>query len=1079
MAGSLLRQDLCVVDSANGVIRMLRIDVPGTNNVVRVGPPKWTPDGDNLVFSVNYYILENNHGVNRSEIFTIRPDGTQLKELTHAPDLCPGQLGNTSALSRTAISYQDPAPSPDGELIVAQGFRAVVTGSLPGTEECTYTFPENGLYTLPATGGTGALSFADPFAIQVDWQPIPADLTVFVDDDHNHPLKGLKVELRTLEGVVVHDRPINTAGGSYAFEDVAPGEYRIRATLVDYSGGPGAEPSFDVRHEAEFEEPVWVERNLTLLPGELAKITTLHFALTPQLEASSVAFEQDRDRLDDMAQIYFRVRQFVDWVKLTLTPVTGPTVEYYTFSESVGPNDAVYLDDVVYLGTAFSAYEVRDGVFSGDTGDEAPENGEWHEFTHHLYHHFILAGPRCSGTNHGGYANPDTCDSLNEGLAAFLPTLAAQSIEGAVDSEYDGLYNLEPHAKPWHRRSSSAGTIKSAEDMTVAALLWDLVDGNADSEITLVIGQNGLHVPTTYVDQSSMTIRQLWDLLTSARPRTVLDLRAAFGRPALTLDPDLDGTPDLATVDQVFLMHGFFPIDIEQLAQTTTGHSTYHYDVNYAQRANPSADRNAAVGDSAHRVLNGDNTVRDVFIPRAKTPAADHANLELHVEDLSGTPLSGAEVSLLIQYPGLTQTVVRRLGSGDGTFVHLELPPYFDFLLPDDAPLPACDPTSDVRVQVTMTTRVNGFVSGDSHTFDNCTYLLAAEAATGPAALAFTATFPVDATPPVSTVDARASVPPIGGNTTGFWTVELACDDPVNGGFAAGCARSEYSLDGAPFTPYTRPVVIDEVGQHSFDFRSVDGAQNEEPLRSIALGVVLEPDSDGDGLGDGTEATLGTDPHDPDTDDDGLSDGDEVNDGTNPLDVDTDDDGLNDGAEIGLGTDPLRADSDADGLTDGAEVSAGTNPLDVDTDDDGLNDGPDNCKLLANAGQENYEGDASGDVCDADDDNDNSADTQDLFPRSDLRPTVVVRTCDSGVPNKFVTGGANMNDQIGQCDQTSTTPRAFSRCVQQQAGAWQKQKLITAAQKKAILSCASQTTGISIDAAVYSPARAWNTRSRS
>ena len=45
---------------------------------------------------------------------------------------------------------------------------------------------------------------------------------------------------------------------------------------------------------------------------------------------------------------------------------------------------------------------------------------------------------------------------------------------------------------------------------------------------------------------------------------------------------------------------------------------------------------------------------------------------------------------------------------------------------------------------------------------------------------------------------------------------------------------------------------------------------------TFADGPPLDPDSDGDGLGDALEVSLGTDPMDQDTDDDGLSDGEEV-----------------------------------------------------------------------------------------------------------------------------------------------------------------------------------------------------------
>ncbi|MBU1723242.1 MAG: thrombospondin type 3 repeat-containing protein, partial [Gammaproteobacteria bacterium] len=59
-------------------------------------------------------------------------------------------------------------------------------------------------------------------------------------------------------------------------------------------------------------------------------------------------------------------------------------------------------------------------------------------------------------------------------------------------------------------------------------------------------------------------------------------------------------------------------------------------------------------------------------------------------------------------------------------------------------------------------------------------------------------------------------------------------------------------------------------------------------------------DSDGDGLKDGDETTLGTNPNNPDSDGDGLPDGVEVNDSkTDPMNPDTDGDGINDKTEVG------------------------------------------------------------------------------------------------------------------------------------------------------------------------------------
>ena len=120
-------------------------------------------------------------------------------------------------------------------------------------------------------------------------------------------------------------------------------------------------------------------------------------------------------------------------------------------------------------------------------------------------------------------------------------------------------------------------------------------------------------------------------------------------------------------------------------------------------------------------------------------------------------------------------------------------------------------------------------------------------------------------------------------------------------------------------------------------------------------------DCDNDGLTNQDEVTAGTDPLDPDTDGDGVLDGTEVNvDGTDPLNncdyvvtsqtetpdaawlsADCDNDGLTNNEELtgvddpttpanpnGNMTDPQNPDSDGDGVTDGQEALDETNPND-------------------------------------------------------------------------------------------------------------------------------------------------------
>jgi hypothetical protein len=88
---------------------------------------------------------------------------------------------------------------------------------------------------------------------------------------------------------------------------------------------------------------------------------------------------------------------------------------------------------------------------------------------------------------------------------------------------------------------------------------------------------------------------------------------------------------------------------------------------------------------------------------------------------------------------------------------------------------------------------------------------------------------------------------------------------------------------------------------------------------------VLDTDSDGDGLWNGQEAALGTNPNNPDSDADGLPDGFEVAKGFNPLvfdsHLDADGDGYTNLQEYLVGTDPKSA-SDFPGMPNTTFLSA-------------------------------------------------------------------------------------------------------------------------------------------------------------
>ncbi|SNY69449.1 Ig-like domain (group 3) [Paractinoplanes atraurantiacus] len=103
--------------------------------------------------------------------------------------------------------------------------------------------------------------------------------------------------------------------------------------------------------------------------------------------------------------------------------------------------------------------------------------------------------------------------------------------------------------------------------------------------------------------------------------------------------------------------------------------------------------------------------------------------------------------------------------------------------------------------------------------------------------LAFTVVAPQqqDTTPP--TVTAQLAGDRDGdGNYVGTVTATLTATDA-----GSGVARIEYSLDGAAFTAYTQPLVINTPGMHMLHFRATDNAGNTS-AEQMSHFTVVEPE---------------------------------------------------------------------------------------------------------------------------------------------------------------------------------------------------------------------------------------------
>jgi hypothetical protein len=173
-------------------------------------------------------------------------------------------------------------------------------------------------------------------------------------------------------------------------------------------------------------------------------------------------------------------------------------------------------------------------------------------------------------------------------------------------------------------------------------------------------------------------------------------------------------------------------------------------------------------------------------------------------------------------------------------------------------------------------------------------------------------------------------------------------------------------------------ALVTDTGSLQNDLENLDYASLQKPLvlrqifawniNAIPSAGVQKVDSDGDGLADDDEVNVyGTDPLKYDSNCNGLGDGVEVRMGTDPLPTklsdgglgcgkvlqncdpsqDTDGDRLNDCEELLLGTDPCQSDTDGDSFTDLVEAFRGTDPLVPEATKDTDRDGYSNVQELA------------------------------------------------------------------------------------------------------------------------------------
>ena len=158
-----------------------------------------------------------------------------------------------------------------------------------------------------------------------------------------------------------------------------------------------------------------------------------------------------------------------------------------------------------------------------------------------------------------------------------------------------------------------------------------------------------------------------------------------------------------------------------------------------------------------------------------------------------------------------------------------------------------------------------------------------------------------------------------------------------------------------------------------------DGRPNDCDSDCVTLGMTADTDDDDDGVSDAADGyaliSLGALL---DTDSDGFPDTCDENCLATDMTADSDDD--NDGVDDTGDAFPLDAgetsDSDNDGVGNNSDAFPDDATESLDSDSDSVGDNADNCPSLSNTNQLNTDGDAEGDACDTDDDNDGFSDDQ-------------------------------------------------------------------------------------------------------
>ena len=362
-----------------------------------------------------------------------------------------------------------------------------------------------------------------------------------ITDGHGHNLSNVEVWLRGPTTAFT----FTDEEGRFLFEDVEhviidPGTYVIETylkCLYEISG----DTIFWIQHD---NGPVVYARTPHFQVSEYEKIKRdIDFAdttLIPPLDVPS-------ERLDDLAAIYYHIKQVIDFEKNTLdvSPDLDLPIKIRAFSTQIEGNRSGYRygpgNNEIHIGEEQSYYEDQN----------RPMNREWHESFHELMHDTIgLPSLSPNYDTHLGLDNPDTRGSWIEGWAEFWSCVLKRNLGEPHPALYEmwgsRMYYLELNWCTWDHfyypciLGLFGECSTSMEEFAVASLLWDIID-------PIRPGEN---------DFIELNTNEIWGIIGSEHLEHMKAVYDRFSSEGIGLgDTDGDGISDL---DELFIAHGFF-----------------------------------------------------------------------------------------------------------------------------------------------------------------------------------------------------------------------------------------------------------------------------------------------------------------------------------------------------------------------------------------------------------------------------------------------------------------------------------------------------------------------------------------